>query len=202
MRGLRIHANVAVIAGEGERGQPVGRGRLALLLGRLGLLHHRGQIFAVGVGLANGLVHIDLVEGRIRRLVGQREALRQRQPDGPRQGQLVLFQSIPRHNQLLLQRLIIHAGAQLIQQRRGAGLMVGNRLVERNLRRGHLRFHAGHAGLIGQRQQVGIAHHQHHQFARILSRQLSGGKVVPRGQVVAQRGHIDQRPSQDWPADR
>jgi hypothetical protein len=35
------------------------------------------------------------------------------------------FSRALRHDQLLLERLIIHAGAQLIEQRRGAGLVIG-----------------------------------------------------------------------------
>ncbi len=100
------------------------------------------------------------------------------------------------HNQLLLQGLVIHPRPQLVQQRRRARLVIGNRLVERNFGRGHLRFHARDLGLIGQHQQIGIAHGQHHQFPRVLRRELRGGKVVARGQVVAQRVHIHQRPAQ------
>ena len=48
--------------------------------------------------------------------------------------------------------------------------MVVNRLVKRNFGRGRLRFHAAHLGLIGQRQQVGVARDQHYQIARVLSR--------------------------------
>ena len=98
MRSLHIHADVAVIAVKFEGGQPVGGGRFALLLGCFGLLHHRGQVFAVGVSFADGLIHVDLIEGRVGRLVGQREALLERQADGSRQSQLVFFQSVPGHN--------------------------------------------------------------------------------------------------------
>ena len=67
-----VDADVAVVAVEAERRKPIGGRCLALLLGRLGLLHHGGQIFAIGVGLADRRIHVNLIEGRVGRLVGQR----------------------------------------------------------------------------------------------------------------------------------
>ena len=65
-----------------------------------------------------------LVECRVRRLVSQIELLRQRQPDGARQRQLVLLKGVLGHNQLLLQRLIIHARPQFVEQRRSSGVVI------------------------------------------------------------------------------
>ena len=45
--------------------------------------------------------------------LGQVEILRQRQADSAGQGQLVFFQCVLRNDQLLLDRLVIHAGPQL-----------------------------------------------------------------------------------------
>ena len=169
---VHVHADVAVVAVERQRRQPVGRSRLALLFNAPWFAPPSPPDPCDSHGPADRRIHIHLVEGRIGRLVGQREALRQGQADGAGQGQLVFFQRVAGHNQLLLQRLVIHAGAQLIEQRRGARLVVGDRLVERNLGGSHLRFHAGDSSFVGQRQQVGVADRQHHQFLRVFGRKL------------------------------
>ncbi len=199
MRVRQRRSNIAVVAIELQHRQPVRGSRLALLLGRLHLLHHRRQILPVGVRLANCRLHIQLVKRCVRGLVCQVEALRQRQPDGARQRQFVLLQRIPRHNQLLLQRLVIHLRPQLVQQRRGARLVVRGCLVQRDLRRRHLRFHAAYLCLVGNHQQVRISHRQHHHVARVVCRELRGAKVVPRRKVVSQRLHVHQRPAQRSP---
>ena len=146
------------------------------------------------MSLANGGVDIQLVEGRKRNLVYQVELLRQRQADGARQRQPVFFERVLVHDQLLLQSLIINPGAQLIEQRRGPCLVHVDRLVERNLGRRHLGSCSGDKGFIGQHQEIGVAHRQHHHLACIFSRQLRGVEVVARRQVISDRVHIHHRP--------
>ena len=72
--------------------------------------------------------------------------------------------------------------------------MIGHSLIERDFRGGYLRLYTAHFGLVGQHQQIGVPHREHDQVARVLRRQLRGGKVVPRGQIIAQRCHIHHRP--------
>ncbi len=199
VRMAHIHADVAIIHVGLERGIAVGRRRLALLFGGFGLLHHRRQVLAVGMSLLQHRIQIDLVESRIGRLIHQVEFLRQRQPDGARQGQPIFFQRILRHDKLLLQRLVIDPRSKFIEQRSGARLVAVHGLVERNLGRTHLRLCAGYAGLVRQHHEIGVAHRQHHHVARVLRRKLRGIEVVFRGQVVAQRIHVDQRPAQRSP---
>jgi len=67
---------------------------LALVFRGFCLLEQCGKVFAIGVGLANGGVDIELIEGRVGRMVGEIERLRKRQADGAREGQLVFFESI------------------------------------------------------------------------------------------------------------
>ena len=62
-------SNVAIVAVEPERREAIGGGRLALLLGCLGLLQHGCQVFAIGVGLVNGGVDVKLVECGVGRSV-------------------------------------------------------------------------------------------------------------------------------------
>ena len=117
-------ADIAVVAVELERGEAICGGGFALLFGGLGLLEHGGQVFAIGVGLVNGGVDVQLIEGGIGRIVSKRITLRQGQSDGARQGQLIFLQSVLRNDQLLLEGLVVDAGAQLIEQRSCAGLVV------------------------------------------------------------------------------
>ncbi len=72
--------------------------------------------------------------------------------------------------------------------------MIGDGLIERNLRGSNLRLDTADLGFVGQHQQIGVAHGEHNQIARIFRRQLRGGKVVARGKIVAQRLHIHERP--------
>ena len=55
-------SNIAIIAGKGELGVALPRDGLALLFGGFDLLDQGGDIFAVGLGIANGLLDIDLIE--------------------------------------------------------------------------------------------------------------------------------------------
>ena len=42
--------------------EAVRRGAFPLLLGRLGLLHHRGQVLAIRMRLLDSRVHIEMIE--------------------------------------------------------------------------------------------------------------------------------------------
>ena len=94
MRVLKVHADVAVVSVEGECGKAIGGGCLALVFRGFCLLEQCGKVFTIGVGLANCGVDIELIEGRVGRMVGEIERLRKRQADGAREGQLVFFESI------------------------------------------------------------------------------------------------------------
>ena len=186
-------ADVAVVGVGFDGGKTRRSCRFALFGGGGGLLDESGQILAIRFGLLDERVRIELIEGRVRRVVGEIEALRQGQANGARESQLVFFERILGRDQLLLERLIVDAGTQLVEQRRRACLVIVHGLIERNLGGGYLRLNAADFGLVGEHQQIGVADSEHNQVARVLGGQLRGGKVVPRGKIVAQR--IERRPA-------
>ena len=124
MRVRQRGADIAVVTVEFKRWKPSCGDSLALLFCRLGLLQQGCKILAVGMCLADRGIDVDLIEGCVGHLVGQGKALRERQADGTRQGELILLERVVGHDQLLLERLRIHTGTQFIEQRRGSSLMV------------------------------------------------------------------------------
>ena len=85
------------------------------------------------------------------------EALREGETDGASEGGLVFLERVLRRDQLLFERLVIDAGAQLIEERRRAGLVIRDRLIERDFCCCDLRLNARDVGLVGENEEVGIA---------------------------------------------
>ena len=176
-------ADFAVIRGEIEGGKISGGGRVALQLrGRQAALR-RLVIGAQRVRALQAGFQIGDGKSLVRSFVGQFEFLAGRQSNHARQRKFLFGKIVRGGNQLLLARLVFDLGAQRVNRRSDAGLLLRHRLVVERMRRFDLRLRGFHAGGSGNGLQVSVAGREHDQIARVLQVEL-GHAFADRGRTV------------------
>ncbi len=192
MRGGKIRtADVPVVRVRRQEGIVFGRNRLTGELGGPNLSLGAQVVGPRRVSLFKSLFQGDITQRRVRNRVRQPERLAVRQSNHPREHKFVDGELVLGRDQALLLGLKLHAGAQHVDARNYARLvLIHVPLVER-LARLDLSADGVHAGLIRNHKKIGVGRSEHHQIAIALVRVLRRPFGLRRGLPVFDVGPIE-----------
>ena len=100
--------------------------------------------------------------------IGKLEPLVEGKADGAGEGELVLGQLVGGGDQGLLFALVVDLGAKDVETGAGAGLVRVGGLIEGQFGAGQLSLYGFDPGLVGDAEQIGVAHGEHDQVAGVL----------------------------------
>ncbi len=187
----RCHTRRSVIGRNVNRRVGFRNRRLVRVLRRTNLRLGGLYIRTILHGMLDRVIDIrqrDLVR---RDRIGQRERLRERQADQPRQRNLLLLEIIAQRRQPLLLILQLHLAAIHIDTRvQPAAIAVDGLLVD-GLRCFNLRLLRLNSGSRRDDLQIRPRHSERHQVATVARRQLCRARCIDGGPPVMQRGQAE-----------
>ncbi len=160
--------------------------------GRLYLFGVGGEVLPGFERLNEGGLGVDVVQRFEGDEVGEAEDLVERKADGAGEGELVLLEVVLRRDEALLLVLVVDLSAQHVEAGAGAGVVGRDGLIERDLRRCQFRVHGFDTRCVRDAEQIGVAYSQDDQVACVFRGEFGALEVVLRGDVVFQRGDVDQ----------